>query len=214
MCTARRCCAGRRADKRLNNNKMLTGMTLGKTRRHLVRAGIMIVRLKFILVAAVFATGALSLSPMTGHAQEAKRIGQYGDWDAYTRGSGNGQFCYMVSKPKTASLQSRRGEIFFLVWHRPGQQEFDVVQVDIGYPFKEASEVEVRIGDQSWSLFTKKESAWTYKQADDKALVTALRKGSRMTVKGTSSRNNPTTDSYSLKGTSAAYQAINKACGR
>lgn len=173
---------------------------------------IAISRFSFLAVAAVLALAVLA--PATGHAQEAKRIGQHGDWDAYTRGTGNSQFCYMVSKPQSASLQSRRGEIFFLVWHRPGQKEFDVVQVDIGYPFKEASEVEVRIGGDSWSLFTKEESAWTYKQADDKALVAAMRKGARMTVKGTSSRNNPTTDTYSLKGTSAAYAAINKACGR
>ena len=174
----------------------------------------MIAITRFSLLAAALVLTVAFLAPSTGHAQEAKRIGQHGDWDAYTRGTGNSQFCYMVSKPQTASLQSRRGEIFFLVWHRPGQKEFDVVQVDIGYPFKEASEVEVRVGGESWSLFTKEESAWTYKQADDKTLVAALRKGARMTVKGTSSRNNPTTDSYSLKGTSAAYAAINKACGR
>lgn len=160
---------------------------------------------------ALFA-GIASAVPV--HAQEATLVGRFNDWDAYTRGTGDDRFCYMVSKPKEASLRSRRGEIFFLVWHRPGQKEFDVVQVDIGYPFKEASEVEVRIGGNSWSLFTRDESAWTYKPADDKAVVTALRKGARMTVKGTSSRNNPTTDSYSLKGTSAAYQAINRACGR
>ncbi|MBT3401050.1 MAG: hypothetical protein HOF99_16510 [Rhodospirillaceae bacterium] len=174
----------------------------------------MIAITRFSLLAAALVLTVAFLAPSTGHAQEAKRIGQHGDWDAYTRGTGNSQFCYMVSKPQTASLQSRRGEIFFLVWHRPGQKEFDVVQVDIGYPFKDASEVEVRIGGDSWSLFTKDESAWAYKQADDVALVAALRKGARMTVKGTSSRNNPTTDSYSLKGTSAAYAAINKACGR
>lgn len=172
----------------------------------------MISRISLLAAAVVLSVAALV--PVTGHAQEAKRIGQHGDWDAYTRGTGNSQFCYMVSKPQTASLQSRRGEIFFLVWHRPGQKEFDVVQVDIGYPFKEDSQVEVRIGGDSWSLFTKNESAWTYKQTDDTALVAALRKGARMTVKGMSSRNNPTTDTYSLKGTSAAYAAINKACGR
>lgn len=174
----------------------------------------MIAITRISLLAAAFVLALAFVAPATGNAQETKRIAQHGDWDAYTRGTGNSQFCYMVSKPQSASLQSRRGEIFFLVWHRPGQKEFDVVQVDIGYPFKEASEVEVRVGGDSWSLFTKEESAWTYKQADDKALVAALRKGSRMTVKGTSSRNNPTTDSYSLKGTSAAYAAINKACGR
>lgn len=158
--------------------------------------------------------GAVVVTPQSAHAQDAELIGRFGDWDAYTRGTAGNRFCYMVSKPKEASLRSRRGEIFFLVWHRPDQNEFDVVQVDIGYPLKTGSEVEVRIGGESWNLFTRDESAWTYKPADDKALVAALRKGSRMNIKGTSSRNNPTTDSYSLKGTSAAYSAIGKACGR
>jgi len=148
------------------------------------------------------------------HAQDAELIGRFGDWDAYTRGDGASRFCYMVSKPKEASLRSRRGEIFFLIWHRPAQKEFDVVQVDIGYPFKQGSEAEVAIGGSTWQLFTRDESAWTYKPADDAAIVAALRKGSRMSVKGVSGRGNPTTDTYSLKGTSAAHQAINKACGR
>jgi invasion protein IalB len=174
----------------------------------------MIAITRIFLLATAFVLALAFVAPATGHAQEAKRIGKHGDWTAYTRGTGNSQFCYMVSQPQSASLESRRGEIFFLVWHRPGQKEFDVVQVDIGYPFKELSEVEVRVGEDSWYLFTKEESAWTYEQADDKGLVTALRKGARMTVEGISGRNNPTTDSYSLKGTSAAYAAINKACGR
>ena len=158
--------------------------------------------------------GVAAAIPQPSHAQDAELIGRFGDWDAYIRGAAGSRFCYMVSKPKEASLRSRRGEIFFLVWHRPDQKEFDVVQVDIGYPFKDGSEAEVRVGGDSWNLFTRDESAWTYKPADDKALVAALRKGSRMSVKGVSGRNNPTTDSYSLKGTSAAYLAIGKACGR
>ena len=45
--------------------------------------------------------------------------------------------------------------------------------------------------------------------------VTALENAEpRMVVKGTSARNNPTTDSYSLKGVTAAHRAMNKACGR
>ena len=158
--------------------------------------------------------GMAAVFPVASQAQEAELVGRFGDWDAYTRGTAGSRFCYMVSKPKEASLRSRRGEIFFLVWHRPDQKEFDVVQVDIGYPFKDRSEAVIRIGGDSWSLFTRDESAWAYKPADDKALVAALRKGSRLTVKGVSTRNNPTTDSYSLKGTSTAYKAIGKACGR
>jgi invasion protein IalB len=164
-------------------------------------------------VFAALAAGVI-LAPAPVAAQQAERIGSFYDWDAYTRGAGENKFCYMVSKPVEASLRSRRGDIFFLVWHRPSKKEFDVVQVDIGYLFKEKTEVEIQIGGDSWALFTRDESAWTYRTADDTALVEALRKGARMTVKGVSGRGNPTTDTYSLKGTSAAYQAINRACGR
>lgn len=158
--------------------------------------------------------GVAAAMPQPSQAQDAELIGRFDDWDAYTRGTAGNRFCYMVSKPKEASLRSRRGEIFFLVWHRPDQKEFDVVQVDIGYPFREGSEAEIRVGGESWNLFTRDESAWTYKADDDKALVAALRAGSQMTVKGVSSRGNATTDTYSLKGTSAAHAAIGKACGR
>ena len=161
---------------------------------------------------ALAATVAITDTPV--HAQEAKLIGRFGDWEAYIRGGKDDRFCYIVSKPKEASLRSRRGDIFLLIWHRPGKKEFDVVQVDAGYSFKKESEVEVKVGGDEWQLFTRDGNAWTYRGEDDSSIVQAMRKGSRMTVKGTSSRNNPTTDSYSLKGVTAAHRAINKACGR
>ena len=37
-------------------------------------------------------------------------------------------------------------------------------------------------------------------------------RGARLVVKGTSSRGTKTTDTYSLKGFSAAFKAIGKAC--
>lgn len=156
----------------------------------------------------------LGMPATPARAQNVDIIGTYGDWEAYVRGEGASRFCYMVSKPKEASLRSRRGDIFFLVWHRPAQKEFDVVQVDIGYPFQDKSEVEVTIGDKSWMLFTRDQNAWAYRPDDDKALVAAIAAGTRMTVKGTSSRGNTTTDTYSLSGSSAAHDAIDKACGR
>ena len=82
------------------------------------------------------------------------------------------------------------------------------------YNFKPETDVEVTIGGQTWNLFTREGNAWTYETADDSAIVKAMRAGSRMAVKGTSSRNNPTTDSYSLSGVTKAHNAINQACGR
>ncbi len=165
---------------------------------------------------ALFAVAVCALAFAT-HAtaqSEPEQIGEFGDWIAYKTGAGQDQFCYMVSRPQDASLRDRRGEIFYLVWHRPGTKEWDVVQVDIGYTFKQETDVEVTIGGQTWNLFTNNGNAWAYEADDDSQIVRAMRAGARMSVKGTSSRNNPTTDSYSLSGVTKAHNAINQACGR
>jgi len=157
---------------------------------------------------------AMLLGGTPAPAQEAQLLGSFGDWEAYTRGGKDDRFCYIVSKPKEASLRSRRGDIFLLVWHRPAKSEFDVVQVDSGYTFKKDSEVELRVDSEAWKLFTRDGNAWAYSQEDDTSIMAAMRKGARLTIKGTSSRNNLTTDNYSLKGVTAASRAIDKACRR
>lgn len=170
--------------------------------------------IRTLLLSGIAVAATLAIADTPAHAQEAKLIGTFGDWEAYVRGGKADRFCYIVSKPKEASLRSRRGDIFLLVWHRPAKKEFDVVQIDSGYAYKKDSEVQLKVGGDEWRLFTRDGNAWTYKGDDDANIVKAMRKGSRLIVKGTSSRSNPTTDSYSLKGVSAAHRAMNKACGR
>lgn len=167
-----------------------------------------------IILTGVVLAAAATVTGTSAQAQEATLIGRYGDWEAYTRGGKDDRFCYIVSKPKEASLRSRRGDIFLLIWHRPAKKEFDVVQVDAGYSYQKESEVEIKIGGDKWNLFTRDGNAWTYRGDDDAQIVEAMRKGARLTVKGTSSRNSPTTDSYSLNGVSAAHRAMSKACGK
>ena len=169
---------------------------------------------RFLQLLLPVIVGGLALATNVFAQSQPEQIGEFKDWTAYKTGEGQDQFCYIVSKPKDASLRDRRGEIFYLIWHRPGTKEWDVVQVDIGYNFKPETDVEVTIGGQTWSLFTREGNAWAYETADDSAIVKAMRAGSKMAVKGTSSRNNPTTDSYSLSGVTKAHNAINQACGR
>jgi hypothetical protein len=54
--------------------------------------------------------------------------------------------------------------------------------------------------------------AWAADGAADLALSQAVRNGSKMVVTGESSRGTKTTDTYSLKGSTKAYEAISKAC--
>ena len=140
-------------------------------------------------------------------------LGAFGDWEAYR--DARAGFCYAGSKPvKQEGRYTQRGDAFVLVTHRPKEKSFDVVSFDAGYAYKNGAEVSVIIGAQTLSLFGQGEQAWARDGGGDIQLVKAMRGGSTLVVKGTSSRGTETTDTYSLKGVSAALDAINKACPR
>jgi len=166
-----------------------------------------------LCIAFLLALVAALAAPLPAAAQDARLLGKFGDWAAYVRGDGKSRYCYIVSGPQEASLSSRRGNIFALIWHRPGDKQFDVVQTDIGYAFKEGEAVSADVDGKKWQMFTREGTAWSYDQ-DQAAIVEEMRRGKRLTIKGVSNRGNPTTDVYSLAGVTAAHNAINKACPR
>ena len=54
--------------------------------------------------------------------------------------------------------------------------------------------------------------AWLENPSEEGKMVQALKAGSSMEIKGTSERDTLTTDTYSLKGSSAALKKIDDAC--
>ena len=147
-------------------------------------------------------------------AQTPQLIGNYGDWSAYSFNENGSKVCYMVSQPKKAEGNySKRGDVFALVTHRPGENTKNVFSYITGYTYKDGSDVTVQVNSQTFTLFTEKDMAWTPDQDSDNRLADSIRKGSDLVVKGTSSRGTLTTDTYSLKGSGDAHDAINKACG-
>jgi len=149
----------------------------------------------------------------TVQAQTPTLIGTYGDWSAHSFMEGGNKVCYMVSQPKKAEGNySQRGDIFALVTHRPAEKTKNVFSYITGYTYKDGSDVTVSVDNTKFTLFTQKDMAWTPDQNSDDRLTEALRKGTNMIVKGTSSRGTLTTDSFSLKGSGKAYEAITKEC--
>jgi hypothetical protein len=61
-------------------------------------------------------------------------------------------------------------------------------------------------------MVTEGEAAWLAVEADEPAFVAAMKAGSKLVVKGTSSKGNAMTDNYSLSGVTAALAEIAKAC--
>jgi len=141
-------------------------------------------------------------------------LGPHGDWDVFADKKSKASVCYIASVPTKASHKKNRGDIYVLVTLRKAEGFKDVVSFHQGYPLKKDNDVKVSIGKASYKLFGSGETAWTYEAKDDLAIVKMMRAGSTMAVKGTSTRGTKTTDEYSLKGISAAYKAMRKACSK
>ena len=146
-------------------------------------------------------------------AQEPKLLSVHKDWSAFTFMEDGKKVCFMASQPsKSQGNYTSRGEVFALITHRPGDNSFDVVSFVAGYTHKKNSDVKVNGGSKKYTLFTQADTAWASDDATDKALMNSIKSGSTMVVKGVSTRGTDTTDTYSLSGSTAAYQAISKAC--
>lgn len=157
---------------------------------------------------------ALLLSATAAQAAvEPRLIGIYRDWNAFMADEPTGPVCWMVSRPKKMEGDfTKRGEVFFMITHRPAEGSFDVVNFIAGYPFADHAEVTVQVGKQSFRLFAKDEQAWARDGATDHAIAQSLRLSSTLVIRGTSLRGSRTTDTFSLAGSTGAYQAIGAAC--
>ena len=166
---------------------------------------------KYFMLFYFFA--ALVFSATVAKAGEPRLIGTYGDWLSYIFIENGNKVCYMVSKPtKEEGNYTRRGEVFALVTHRPSESTKDVFSYITGYTYKPGSEVDVKIGSDSYTLFTQDDTAWAMDSETDSKLAESIRKGRTMVVRGLSSRGTKTTDTFSLKGSSKAYDRITREC--
>ena len=144
---------------------------------------------------------------------ESKELAKFNDWTAFAEGEGKNLACMAVSKPKKAEGNySRRGDIFAIVTHLPGQNKWNEFSIVAGYNFQPNSNPDVTIGDIKFQLFTSGSRAWSFSPSEDDKIVKYLKNSMKMKVVGTSSRGTITNDTYSLVGFSKAYQKINEAC--
>jgi invasion protein IalB len=173
--------------------------------------------ISLIVLLSVGAAGGVLAQEQQGEAQPKppvpQFVGSHRDWNVYKFEDGDQTICYIASEPKKQEGNyTRRGSVAVLVTRRPGPRVVYEVSVQPGYTFMDGSEVEVQVGKNKFLLFTRGEHAWTPKEEDDKKLVSAMKRGSDMTVRGTSAKGTYSLDTYSLLGFTAAYDAMAEAC--
>jgi invasion protein IalB len=158
---------------------------------------------------ALFSSLALFAVASPAMAQQATKIGQHNAWGTYSYKTANGKVCYVLTVPTDKQPPDLdHGDMFFFVSQRPGQQVSYEPQFIAGYNLQDNSKVTVAVGDKSFSMFTRGKSAWVENAAEEPQLIAAMKAGSDMSVKAKSSRGNPTSYVFSLKGISAALDSI------
>jgi hypothetical protein len=158
-------------------------------------------------VAAVALAGSIAL------AQNVKSIGTFSSWTAFTHGEGTSLLCFATAQPtKQEPAGAKRSPAFIYVSSWPKDGVKAEVSVRVGYPLKGGSEVTLSVGNTSFKLFAHNDRAYIADAGDELKLLDIMRKGSTMTVVGTSERGTTTTDTYSLAGISQALQAVTTNC--
>lgn len=140
-------------------------------------------------------------------------IGSFGKWQSFYYDEGAGKVCFVSVQPdKSEGKYSRRDPVYLMITHRPAESSKNVVSFLAGYSYKSGQEVKIKIDGQDFVLLGQDNAAWTPDAETDVRLVSALKKGSKLTVEGMSARGTVTKDSFSLKGSGDALKSIGSAC--
>jgi len=153
-------------------------------------------------------------APAVGGVQPTL-LGTYGEWGAYTASPGGKKVCFALAKPansQTTPAGRPRDPAFLFVSSRPAEKVKDEVSIIIGYGFKPNSDATLEMGGATYAMYTQNDGAWVKNAAEETRLVDAMRKGTDLTIKGTSARGTATSDVFSLKGLAQALDKVGQEC--
>jgi len=175
-----------------------------------------------IVVAATLAAGSTAMAQQSKSAavtpageSQPTLLGNYGDWGAYTASPGGKKVCFALAKPKNSKVEPaarKRDPAYMFISTRPAENVKNEVSVIIGYPFKASSDATAEIGSTKFAMYTQNDGAWIKNVAEEARMIEAMRKGSELTVKGTSGRGSTSTDQFSLKGLAQALDRAEQEC--
>ena len=152
---------------------------------------------KFLLLAAV-------LFPFS--AQAAKLDSTIGDWSIYSEN----KTCYIASQPISENGNFKKRDQPYVLINSKGKT--DEINVSSGYDYKPSVHVQLSVDGKKFRLFSQGENAWAKTSADDKAIITAMKGGSKLEINGLSAKGSYSTDTYSLKGIAGAYKRMKQLC--
>ncbi|MBR0648142.1 hypothetical protein GXW78_00580 [Roseomonas terrae] len=142
----------------------------------------------------------------TATPQGPRRLGDFQSWTAAVHTEGGQKVCYAFTR--ATRTDPSRENVILTVTHRANGR--DQVALSAGYAYPRNAAVTVTVGQRELAFYTGGNSAFA---RDGRAAVTAFRGGAAATARGprTGGRGNAT-DTFSLSGFTAAYDAISEEC--
>ncbi len=119
-------------------------------------------------------------------------------------------YCFIGSAPVETDLpESKQRGITYILVYRINKSKDAIVQIAAGYPYKKDQNVDVTIDNVQFDFYSDDDTAWSN---EDSKVIFAMKKGIKLIVKGESSRGTKTTDIYTLKGFTVAYNQLFNDC--
>jgi hypothetical protein len=169
-------------------------------------------RAPFLLLALLALPITASAAPAThtpaAKANGPKALGIFDDWQAATYAEGGQTVCYAFTRPKSSTpAVPGRGAVLLTVTQRATLR--DAISLGAGFAYPAKAEVKVNADATELDFYTAQRSAFA---RDGHAAVAAFQKASQAIAHSPEAKGKPVVDTFSLRGFSAAYAAISKAC--
>ena len=146
-------------------------------------------------------------------AEEIKKIGKFKDWETMTIKDENGIVCFAQAKPVLQSPKNSLREARLFVSFRPNKKILDEISITAGYEFNKKNSITARSGKNKYKFDISQESfAWLADDKEEKKMIKAMKRGSRIMITGYNQEGSQTIDHYSLLGFTKAYGAAKKSC--
>jgi hypothetical protein len=137
-----------------------------------------------------------------------QRLGNFDDWTAATHSEAGQLVCYAFTRAQSsAPALPGRGPVILTVTQRVSGR--DAVALEAGFAYPPDAAVTVQADQTNLDFYTHLRAAFARKGHD---AVTAFQAAGKAIAHSPGPHDATVTDTFSLKGFSAAYAAIGKAC--
>ena len=138
----------------------------------------------------------------------AKAIGRYDDWVAASHPEAGQPTCYAFTRAQssTPALPGRGSAVLTVTQRASGR---DAVALDAGFAYPADAAVTMTADSASVAFYTHQHAAFA---RDGHAAVAAFQIAAHAVAHSPGPHDTKVTDTFSLKGFSAAYAAISKEC--